>query len=204
MQTQVKPIQKSRTSMIAFCGILAGISAVLMMVLEFPIPFMPPFLKFDFSNIPVIIGSLLYGPLAGVGIAFVKSVLHLFKSTTGGVGEIADFIVCISLCLPITFLYRKSSKGGIKILVFGAVLSCLAAGIVGMIANKFLLIQFFSKLMPLETILETCGKINPLIGSVNTYLLFGALPFNFIKGAMLFVLSLLFFKRLEPHLKRVM
>ena len=37
---------------IASVGILSGISIVLMQILEFPIPFMPPFLKFDFSTLP--------------------------------------------------------------------------------------------------------------------------------------------------------
>ena len=36
---------------IASVGILSGISIVLMQILEFPIPFMPPFLKFDFSQL---------------------------------------------------------------------------------------------------------------------------------------------------------
>ena len=47
---------------IASVGILSGISIVLMQILEFPIPFMPPFLKFDFSTLPALIGGFAYGP----------------------------------------------------------------------------------------------------------------------------------------------
>ena len=58
---------------IASVGILSGISIVLMQILEFPIPFMPPFLKFDFSTLPALIGGFAYGPVTGIAIAFIKS-----------------------------------------------------------------------------------------------------------------------------------
>ena len=35
-------------------------------------------LKIDFSDIPILLGMFLYGPLAGVITAFVRSLLHLF------------------------------------------------------------------------------------------------------------------------------
>ena len=57
---------------IASVGILSGISIVLMQILEFPIPFMPPFLKFDFSTLPALIGGFAYGPVTGIAIAFSK------------------------------------------------------------------------------------------------------------------------------------
>ena len=50
---------------IASVGILSGISIVLMQILEFPIPFMPPFLKFDFSTLPALIGGFAYGRCYG-------------------------------------------------------------------------------------------------------------------------------------------
>ena len=43
-----------------------------MRILEFPIPFMPPFLKFDFSTLPALIGGFAYGPVTGIAIAFIK------------------------------------------------------------------------------------------------------------------------------------
>ena len=77
---------------IASVGILSGISIVLMQILEFPIPFMPPFLKFDFSTLPALIGGFAYGPVTGIAIAFIKAALHLLRTDTGGVGELADFL----------------------------------------------------------------------------------------------------------------
>ena len=47
---------------IASCAILTAM-AVLLMYLEIPLPFMPVFLKFDFSELPVLIGTFALGPV---------------------------------------------------------------------------------------------------------------------------------------------
>ena len=46
-------------------GMLSGLAFVLQ-YLEFPIPIMPFFIRFDFSDLPALIGAFAYGPLAGV------------------------------------------------------------------------------------------------------------------------------------------
>ncbi|GHU34396.1 hypothetical protein FACS1894105_01100 [Clostridia bacterium] len=75
-------------------AIMAALSAVLM-IFDFPFfNFFPSFLKFDFSDLPALIVAFLYGPVAGVIVELVKNVVHgLLMSTTGGVGELANFIV---------------------------------------------------------------------------------------------------------------
>ena len=45
--------------------------------------------------------------------------------------------------------------------------------LVGCFTNRYMLIPFFAKVMPIEAILSACAKVNPLIGSVDTYVLFG-------------------------------
>ena len=95
---------------IASVGILSGISIVLMQILEFPIPFMPPFLKFDFSTLPALIGGFAYGPVTGIAIAFIKAALHLLRTDTGGVGELADFLASGSLVLVSSYLQAYQNK----------------------------------------------------------------------------------------------
>ena len=56
-------------------GMLSGLAFVLQ-YLEFPIPIMPGFIKFDFSDLPALIGAFAYGPLAGVIVEFIKNLLH--------------------------------------------------------------------------------------------------------------------------------
>ena len=52
-------------------AMLAAIGTVLQFV-AFPIMPAFSFLKIDFSDIPILLGMFLYGPLAGVITAFVR------------------------------------------------------------------------------------------------------------------------------------
>ena len=86
-----------------------------LMYFEMPLPFMPPFLKVDPSAIPILIGSFILGPAAGVAMAFIKAFVHLFSSGTGGVGELADFIITSSFAVSASLVYRRhhTKKGAI-------------------------------------------------------------------------------------------
>ena len=64
-------------------AMLAAIGTVLQFV-AFPIMPAFSFLKIDFSDIPILLGMFLYGPLAGVITAFVRSLLHLFFTAKYG------------------------------------------------------------------------------------------------------------------------
>ena len=61
--------------------------AVVLMYLEFSLPFVPPFLKFDFSELPVLIGSFALGPVYGIVIELLKNLIHLPVTGTSGIGE---------------------------------------------------------------------------------------------------------------------
>lgn len=183
---------------IASIGILSGISIVLMQVLEFPIPLMPPFLKLDFSTLPALIGGFAFGPLAGLAIAFVKALFHLLVSHTGGSGELADFLVSGSLVLVSSLVYRRKKTR--KRAVLGLLLGTAAMAAVGSAANYFILIPFYAKVMPMEQIIEMCGKVNPLIHNTLSYVIYGALPFNLIKGFILSAITFLVYKHISKIL----
>ena len=175
---------------IASVGILSGISIVLMQILEFPIPFMPPFLKFDFSTLPALIGGFAYGPVTGIAIAFIKAALHLLRTDTGGVGELADFLASGSLVLVSSLIYKriKTRKGAVLGLVLGA------------IANYFILIPFYTNVMPMEQIISLCSKVNPLITNTLGYVLYGAIPFNLIKALLLSIITFVLYKQISKIL----
>ena len=61
-------------------GMLSGLAFVLQ-YLEFPIPIMPGFIKFDFSDLPALIGAFAYGPLAGVIVEFIQKPASLYSNT---------------------------------------------------------------------------------------------------------------------------
>lgn len=83
---------RNTTRYMAKVSILSALS-FLIMLLEFPLPLLPAFLKIDLSEIPVLLGTFALGPLAGLAIELVKNLLHLTISSTAGIGELANFLV---------------------------------------------------------------------------------------------------------------
>ena len=59
-------------------GMLAAIAFILMF-LEFSVPFMPPFIKMDFSELPALIGAFSLGPVSGAAICLIKNLFNYFS-----------------------------------------------------------------------------------------------------------------------------
>lgn len=86
---------------------LSAISYIIMFI-EFPIPIFPAFLKLDLSDIPALIGGFAISPIAGVLIQLIKNLLHLItKTSTGGVGELGNFIVGAAYVFTASHIYKK-------------------------------------------------------------------------------------------------
>ena len=103
-------------------GKLAANSGVLM-VIELPLFFAPPFYKLDFSELPGLICAFSLGPVAGVVCEFLKVLIHLLLkgTSTAFVGDLANFLVGCSFVLPASILYQKllSKKGAVASLALG-------------------------------------------------------------------------------------
>ena len=198
----LKPEKQSPARRVAYVGIFAAISAVLM-YFEFPLPFAPGFYELDFSEIPVLICSFSLGPVAGVVCEFLKVVLKLFLkgTSTAFVGDLATFVVGSALILPASAVYfaNKTKKGAILGMAVGTV--CIT--VVGSLFNAVYLIPTFSVLFgqPLDVIIGMGTAINPAITSVNTLVLFAVAPFNLLKGAVDSIITFLLYKHIERLLR---
>lgn len=184
---------------IAYTALFAALATVLMMF-SFPLPFFPPFLKFDLSGVPILLTSFMFGPIPAVLAAAVKDLINLMFSTSGGVGELSDFLITSSfaVCAGAVYRRRHTRRGALIGCASGSVLMALVA----MPVNRFLIIPFYAKIMPLESILEVCAEVNPLIGDINTYVLLGAGPFTVIKGILLSAVTFLLYKRLHMFIQK--
>ncbi|MCI8442890.1 MAG: ECF transporter S component [Provencibacterium sp.] len=186
--------EKTRIKTITYTALFAAISTVLMFW-SFPLPFMPPFLKLDLSGVPILLCAFMFGPVPGLMAAAIKNLINAAFSTSGGIGELADFLILGSFAATAALVYRRKHTRR------GALIACAAASgvmvVVGMLANRFLLIPFYMQLMPIEKILSMCAAVNPMIGSLNTYVLFGAGPFNLVKALVLSLITFLLYKRLH-------
>ncbi len=190
------------TRKVAMIGMFSAISAILMM-LELPVFFAPGFYKFDFSELPALIGAFAFGPVAGVMIEFVKIIIKvLFKGTsTAFVGELANFVVGCSMLLPasIIYLFRKNKKTAIAACIVGT----LCMTVVGTLFNAVYLLPKFAQMfgMPMEAIIEMGTAINPHITSVTTLVMMAVAPLNILKGGAVSLITILIYKKLSGILK---
>ncbi|PJK17793.1 riboflavin transporter FmnP [Chryseomicrobium excrementi] len=185
---------KSNTRKLIAVAMLSSLSFILML-LAFPLPALPAYLKVDFSDVPALIAAITMGPVAGIAVAFLKNVLDWFfsGSPTGvPVGHMANFVTSILFITPVYLIYKKvtSSKGMYLGLVAGTV--SMAIGMTLLNYLVFLPMYAYFLNFPMET------------GSalMNT-LVYGILPFNLIKGAFITVVMVLVFKKLKPYLDKV-
>lgn len=189
----------NRTRRLTVTAMLAAV-ATLLMYLEFPLPLTPPFLKIDLSGIAILMAAFLFGPLSAVLATLVKDLVHLLSSTSGGVGQLADFIILSPFAVTASLIYRRK-KDKTHALI-GLLAGTAVMVVVGVLANRFLLIPFYSKIMPVEAIVAACEAVNPAINSMDAYYLFGAAPFNLVKGLILSAVTMLSYKKLSEVVKR--
>ena len=197
IQKQNQTVQK-----LTYTGILAALAFVIMLW-EIPLWFAPPFYKIDFSEVPVLLGGLLFGPACGISVEALKIVLHLiFKGTsTAYVGELANFIIgcCFVVPASIVFKVHVHKKNAAVAAVIGCIIGivCMAAG--GALINYFVLIPAYSTMygLPLEKIIEMGHAANHAITDLKALILLAVVPFNLLKGILSAGVGLLLYRTLK-------
>jgi riboflavin transporter FmnP len=183
-------------------SVLAVISFILMFF-EFPLVFLAPsFIKLDISDLPALIGAFAIGPMAGVIIELLKNLLNLLieGSTTGGVGELANFVVGAVYVYTAGAVYYRNKN--FKSAVIGLFAGTLMMTLVIAIANYYIMFPFYAKLfgMPLDTLVEMGTAINGKIVDMKTMILYAVVPFNILKGIVLSAMTILIYKKVSPLL----
>ncbi len=178
--------------------------AFLIMYVAFPLPLFPVFLTIDFSDIPALVGAIMYGPIAGIGIEFLKNSLHyLIKGSGTGVpvGEFANFLAGSVFIFFMAWIYSKmrSAKG----LVFGMIAGTITMTVVMAIANYYIILPGYSLFLGLSIndTISFAGQANKNITDLFTLIVYGIAPFNLIKGFLVAVLMVPLYQRLKPRLK---
>ena len=197
--------ERSRTRTITQVAMLGALAGVLMNF-EFPIPFLAPaFYQFDFSEVPVLVGSFAMGPLAGVFVELIKILVHLVtKGTiTAGVGDLANFIFGCAFVIPAGLLYRmhhtKSRRHAVVGMVVGTVLTTAAACIL----NAYVLLPAYGKAfgMPVEAFVEMGTAVNASVNSLLGFVALIIVPFNLFKYTVTSVIVFFIYKRIRVVLR---
>lgn len=176
--------------------------AFILMYLEISIPIMPSFIKFDFSDLPALIGAFALGPWFGVIIEFIKNVLHLVVSQSLFIGELSNFILGATFVLTAGLIYQKKKTRQ------GAFLSGLAGslimGAVSIVANYFLVYPIYVKVFfdgDESVCVGMYQMIAPFVDTLMDCLLVFNLPFTVIKGLISLGISMLIYKPLSRLIK---
>ena len=184
------------TKQIAFIGICAAISFVLMFV-KFPISYLG-FLELEVSDVPAAIVAIIYGPVSGVLVELIKNVLHLTATSTGMSGELSNFMVSLGFVIPLGLVAKKSKST--KNLILGFVLGTIGLALMGMFTNYFITVPLYLSLFGEEAVMGMVQATIPSIDNLEKLVMIGITPFNVVKGLIISVVTFLLYKGLKGRI----
>ncbi len=154
--------------------------------LEIPLFPSAPFLKLDFGNVFILLIGFLLGPVEGVVVCLLKECLRMLSSSSGGVGEIANFFVTAAYLLLPSLLYRFYK--GLKVVIPALVGGCLLGTGAALLTNRFIT-------FPLYMGAGAVGAFKEFFWII--------VGFNLIKTVSVGILTVLLYKRLSNFLKKM-
>jgi riboflavin transporter FmnP len=199
---KTKTVSVDRTAqgirIIAMTGILSA-AAFVLMLFELPVPMlMPPFIKFDFSDLPALIGAFAMGPVCGIAIEFIKNLLHVLDSGSFGVGELSNFLLGAVFVGTAGTVYKfKKNKRGALI---GSIVGAIAMAAFSLPSNYYIVYPVYYNFMPEQTILAAYQAIIPSMQSIFQSLLTFNVPFTFVKGMIDVAIAFMVYPYLSPVL----
>lgn len=183
-------------------GLLSA-AAIVLMLFEIPLWFAPPFYKIDFSEVPVIIGALALGPVAGMIIELIKIMLNFLidGTITAGVGELANFLIGCSLVVPAAIIYKKNKTR--KSALIGLAVGTVFMTALGCVLNAYLLLPAYATAFQwdIEKLIAMGTAVNPNINGMWSFIFLAVAPFNFLKGVLVSLVTLVIYKRISIILK---
>ncbi len=176
---------KQKSVKLAKMAMLVAISIVLVMIVHFPLFPAVAFLEYDPADVPILIGTFAFGPVAGIILTAVTSLIQGFTVSvqSGAYGIIMHIIATTVLVTVAGVIYRKHKTK--KTAVIGLIAGTLAMAVVMFFANMVITPKFTG--MPLEAIM----KLMPFI-----------LLFNIAKAGINSAVTFILYKRISPFLHK--
>ena len=186
-----------RVRALTVTAMLSAIGFVLMF-LDFAVPFMPVFVKMDISELPALLAAFGLGPVYGVMVCLVKNLVHLIITSTGGAGELCNFLLGACFVFPAGLIYHKvkSRKGAI----IGSLAGAVIMGALSIPLNYYLSYPVYATFMPIDRILAMYQAIRPSANGLLDCLITFNAPFTLVKGLLDALLCFLIYKPLSPIL----
>ena len=181
-------------------AVLTALASILFLI-EIPVV---AFYKLDLSNLPVLLGAFSMGPVPGLIILLLKSLIGMLHSSSMYVGEMADFIMGAAFVLPAALIYRRHKTRNTALI--GMAVGTVVMIVVAVLVNWKIMIPFYMTAygMPMEAVVGMATKAVPFVDTEWKLLLCVTAPFNLLKGVVLSSLTLVLYKHLSPllHVRR--
>lgn len=181
-----------------------GVISFVLMFFKTPVWFAPPFLKFDVSDLPSLLGAFAMGPMTGIWVQLVKNLLNVLieGTVTNGVGEVSNFLVGSVLAYVAGFVYQRNKT--FKNALLGLGLGIVAMTTFATLNNYYVMFPLFAKVFGLEldTIVSMGSKVNKYVVDYKTLMLYAVVPFNLLKGMIVSLATVFVYKRISPVLHR--
>jgi len=186
--------------MAAMLGAIAG----LLMFVEIGVPFAPPFIKLDLSDLPVLLSGFLFGPAMGVATGAIKILVKLLikPTSTAFVGELSNFILTAIYVAVAAVFYRmhRTKKGAVIAMTIATVVTSLGA----VLSNVYVIFPLFATMMntTMGALVGMITEVNPLVTNVFTMVVFSLLPFNLFKYGLVSLITFLIYKKISVIIRK--
>ena len=177
---------REKTRKLATIGILSAISIILVAFVHFPLFPSASFLEYDPADIPILIGTFVYGPVAGLMLTAIVSILQglLISPQSGVIGVVMHIIATGSCALVAGVIYSRNKTKKTAVIA-------LAAGSVTMTAAMVIMNMIFTPIfmgVPLEVVIP---MLVPII-----------IPFNLFKALINALLTFILYKKISHILRK--
>lgn len=169
---------------IAKLAMMAAISVVLLLIVRIPFP-PAPFLVYDPADMPIYITAFAYGPIAGLLVTIVVSLIQAFLLGGDGLYGFLMHVVAtgiVAVVIGLMYKKKKTRKNAIISLVVGVLVA-----VVVMAGMNLLVTPFYMGV-----------DVKAVVAMLPTVII----PFNLLKAGLNAVLTFLLYKRLSPFLHR--
>ena len=177
--------KKLSTRQLVSMAMLGAISIVLVAAIHFPLIPAAAFLEYDPADIPILIGTFAFGPMAGFLLTVVVSFIQgMTVSAQSGIIGIVMHILATGCCVLVAgniYKRNKSKKTAVFALVCGAVAQTLAMIVMNMIFTPLFMGA------PLETVM---AMMIPAI-----------IPFNALKAGINCTITFFLYKSISHLIK---
>ena len=167
-------------------GMLTALSIILVYAVHFPIFPSAAFLEYDMADVPILIGTFLFGPWWGLALTAVVSLLQwlLVSPQSLWVGAVMHFLATGSYVVAAGLIYQRNRTRTVAII--GMAIGALLQTLMMIPMNLIFTVHFFG--VPREAVVALLPS--------------AIIPFNAIKTVANSVITFLLYQRCRAFVRK--